>query len=346
VGSELDLVRSRRLLVPELVARSARRDPEAPALAFEDETRSYRELDQRANRVAHPLAARGVGPGENVAIQMHNCIEFVEAFLGIQKLGACAVPVNFRLSAEEVEYVLADSKAVASISEEELAGAPYEEALAAPSPGALEVVVDDEQLAFLMYTSGTTGRPKGAMLSHQNLVVNTTNWLYEVGARPGDVWLSGLPLFHIGGLNGLLREAGGDRRGIRRRLVPQRRPRPCRRGRLHLCGRPAQGHADLRRRERLPGGGRADAGRAPGRRRGRRRRRRPPALGGNAARRRRPRAGERGRRGRAARALSRKAGRYKKPAAVVFADALPRNAAGKVLKRQLREEHGAMFASE
>ena len=56
----------------------------------------------------------------------------------------------------------------------------------------------------MMYTSGTTGRPKGAMLSHQNLVVNTSNWLYEVGARPGDVWLSGLPLFHIGGLNGLL----------------------------------------------------------------------------------------------------------------------------------------------
>ncbi len=55
-----------------------------------------------------------------------------------------------------------------------------------------------------MYTSGTTGRPKGAMLSHQNLVVNTMNWIYETGARDGDVWLSGLPLFHIGGLNGVL----------------------------------------------------------------------------------------------------------------------------------------------
>jgi acyl-CoA synthetase (AMP-forming)/AMP-acid ligase II len=66
------------------------------------------------------------------------------------------------------------------------------------------VVVDDEDLAFVIHTSGTTGRPKGAMLSHQNLVVNTTNWIHELGATRDDVWLSGLPLFHIGGLNGVL----------------------------------------------------------------------------------------------------------------------------------------------
>src|SRR5205085_12076245 len=83
-------------------------------------------------------------------------------------------------------------------------GGSYEEALAAAAAEPPEVEVQGEDLAFLMYTSGTTGRPKGAMLSHQNLVVNTTNWLYEVGARADDVWLSGLPLFHIGGLNGLL----------------------------------------------------------------------------------------------------------------------------------------------
>ncbi|MFN8215971.1 MAG: AMP-binding protein [Solirubrobacterales bacterium] len=204
MGPAADLERSRRLTVPELVARSARRAPAATALVFEQERRSFAELDERANRVAGALAARGVGAGQNVAIEMRNRIEFVEAFLGIQRLGACAVPVNFRLAAEEVAYVLADSRAVASIDEERLAGDPYEEALAAASPEPPEVLVDDEDLAFLMYTSGTTGRPKGAMLTHQNLVVNTGNWLYEVGARPGDVWLSGLPLFHIGGINGLL----------------------------------------------------------------------------------------------------------------------------------------------
>ena len=223
------LERSRRLVVPELVARSARSRPDAPALAFEGAALSFAQLDERANRVAGALAARGVGPGDNVAILMFNRLEFVESFFGIQKLGACAVPVNFRLSQEEVDYVLADSRAVGILSDAELVAAgsaaaeampevrfrlvagagteaaeSYEEALAIASPEPPEPIVEDEQLAFLMYTSGTTGWPKGAMLSHQNLVVNTMNWIYETGAREGNVWLSGLPLFHIGGLNGPL----------------------------------------------------------------------------------------------------------------------------------------------
>lgn len=103
----------------------------------------------------------GVGLGENVAILMCNRHEFVEAFPGIQKLGACAVSVNFRLSQEEVAYVLADSRAVATIDEQELAGAPYEEALAGLVRGP-DVDVSDEQLAFLVCTSGTTGRGGGA----------------------------------------------------------------------------------------------------------------------------------------------------------------------------------------
>ncbi|HVX31619.1 MAG TPA: long-chain fatty acid--CoA ligase [Solirubrobacterales bacterium] len=213
MGSDLD--RSRRLTVPELVARSARRDPGAPALACEGERRSFGELEERARRLAGALAARGVVPGDNVAMLQYNGIEFVEAFLAIQMLGACAVPVNFRLSREEVDYVLDDCGARLAIADQELApragpvetlvvGPAYEEALAEARPERPAHDLTGEDLAFLMYTSGTTGRPKGAMLSHQNLVVNTTNWLYEVGARPDDVWLSGLPLFHIGGLNGIL----------------------------------------------------------------------------------------------------------------------------------------------
>ena len=221
-AAEQALERSRRLAIPELLAASARRVPDATALVFERERVSFAELDRRANRVAGALRARGVGPGDQVAMLMYNRIEFVEAFLGIQRLGACAVPVNFRLAAAEVAYVVADSRAVGMLVDGALAdaapasdgfrlvldgaggGEPYEQALAAASEQPPDLVVDDEALAFLMYTSGTTGRPKGAMLSHQNLVVNTMNWIYEVGARADDVWLSGLPLFHIGGLNGLL----------------------------------------------------------------------------------------------------------------------------------------------
>lgn len=211
--AELD--RSRRLTIPELVARSARRAPDSPALACEGERRTFGELEERSNRLASALAARGVGPGDHVAMLQYNGVEFVEAFLAIQKLGACAAPVNFRLSREEVSYVLGDCGARLAIADPELAaraagvetlvvGPDYEAALAAGAPERPDHVAHGDDLAFLMYTSGTTGRPKGAMLSHQNLVVNTTNWLYEVGARPDDVWLSGLPLFHIGGLNGIL----------------------------------------------------------------------------------------------------------------------------------------------
>jgi acyl-CoA synthetase (AMP-forming)/AMP-acid ligase II len=213
------LERSRRLVLPELVARSARRVPDTVALIYGDDRRSFAELEERANRLANALAQRGVRAGDHVALLMYNRIEFVETFLAIQKLGACAVPVNFRLVPEELEYVLTDSRSVGIVTDPELAelaagtdpafqltvGTPsYEDALAAAPADDPGVLVDDDQLAFLMYTSGTTGRPKGAMLTHQNLVVNTMNWIHEVGASDGDVWLSGLPLFHIGGLNGVL----------------------------------------------------------------------------------------------------------------------------------------------
>src|ERR1700755_2691597 len=144
-----DLDRSRRLTVPELVARSARRAPDAPALACEEDRRTFGELEERSDRLAAALAARGVGPGEHVAMLQYNGIEFVEAFLAIQKLGACAVPVNFRLSREEVDYVLGDCGARLAIADPELAaraegvetlvvGPDYEAAPAGGAPASPE----------------------------------------------------------------------------------------------------------------------------------------------------------------------------------------------------------------
>jgi acyl-CoA synthetase (AMP-forming)/AMP-acid ligase II len=82
--------------------------------------------------------------------------------------------------------------------------ASSEAALHAASANPPEAVVEDTEIALLMYTSGTTGQPKGAMLTHRGLVANTVNWILEMGATSDDVWLSGLPLFHIGGINGFL----------------------------------------------------------------------------------------------------------------------------------------------
>jgi fatty-acyl-CoA synthase len=221
------LARSRRLVLPELLTRSARRRPGTAALIFDGRALSFAQLQDRVARLAAALAQRGVRHGDRVAILMVNRPEFVETFLACQTAGACAVPVNFRLSPDETAHVLADAEVSAIVCDEARAAIAlkvatevrtrvavgdatppgfetYESMLSARPALTSDPDLDDEDLAFLMYTSGTTGRPKGAMLSHQNLVCNTLNWIQEMGASDADVWLSGLPLFHIGGLNGIL----------------------------------------------------------------------------------------------------------------------------------------------
>lgn len=224
-----ELSRSRRLVLGEILARNARREPDRVALVFGEASLTFAELDRRVNQLANALAARGVGRGDQVAVLMYNSLEVVESFFACQKLGACPVPVNFRLAPSELSYILEDSESVGLLTDGQLTSLAleatagldavrfvattgdvlpgsesYEELLAGGPPEAPDVDVSEDDLAFLMYTSGTTGRPKGAMLTHQNLVMNTINWSIEMEARPGDIWLSGLPLFHIGGVNGIL----------------------------------------------------------------------------------------------------------------------------------------------
>src|SRR5215207_7572667 len=226
---QVALQRSRRLVLPEFLSHNATLYPDRIALAYEDRTLSFAELDERANRLGNALAERGVQRGDNVALLMYNCLEVVDAWFGCQKLGACPVPINFRLAQPEVDYILENADAVGIIADAQLGdrartaasrlegvrfhlgvGEPpegaedYEAVLAGASPDAPDTLVDDDDLAFLMYTSGTTGRPKGAMLSHQNLWQHTLNWIHEMKATGDDAFLTGLPLFHIGGVNAVL----------------------------------------------------------------------------------------------------------------------------------------------
>ena len=227
-SEEVELQRSRRLVLGEIVARNARRTPDKTALVFEGQELTFDALNRRINRLAHALSSRGVGHGSHVAVLMYNRLELIESYLACHKLGACPVPVNFRLAPDEVRFILANSDTVGVLVDETLeelardstsgssvflistAAAPsdgiesYEQVLSGGSEDEPDAVVEEDDLAFLMYTSGTTGRPKGAMLTHRNLVTNTTNWIMEMEAGSDDVWLSGLPLFHIGGINGLL----------------------------------------------------------------------------------------------------------------------------------------------
>jgi fatty-acyl-CoA synthase len=204
---------SRRLVLPELTGRACRSRPDHPALVFGGQVLTHAELHDRAARLASVLSAGGVSPGDRVGLLLHNRIEFVEALLACHRMAAIAVPINFRLAPEEIDYILVDSGAVALITDTTREadvrmtleiGPDYQAAVAAASPRRETPGLLDDDVALMCYTSGTTGRPKGALLTHANLVASTLSWIHEMRAGQDDVWLSGQPLFHIGGINGLL----------------------------------------------------------------------------------------------------------------------------------------------
>jgi long-chain acyl-CoA synthetase len=184
----------------ELLRASVERDGSATALVEVDGgSITYAELWQRAARVAGGLHSAGVRQGDRVAIRLHNGIEWVLAFFGVQLLGGVAVPVNTRFAEEEVAYVVEDSGAAFTF----VPGAPLPDGK--PLEGA-ELGPDD--LAAIFYTSGTTGFPKGAMTSHENFVTNSENafrCLFADRAEgPTMATLVSVPLFHVTGCNSQL----------------------------------------------------------------------------------------------------------------------------------------------
>ncbi|WP_217640786.1 long-chain-fatty-acid--CoA ligase [Blastococcus tunisiensis] len=219
---EIPVLHGRGMTMANQLARHARKNPDVAALRFEGAGRSYAELDRRVTRLARALRRRGVGVGDRVAVLALNGMETWETYLAGVRLGAIVVPVNFRLVADEVAYVLTDSGAVALVVDAALAevagkageqapslrttlviGGDYEEALAAAGDEPLDVEVEEEAPAFIMYTSGTTGRPKGAVLTHRNLLMHAFSQITTLGWDPDDrVGVPGAPLFHIAGLAG------------------------------------------------------------------------------------------------------------------------------------------------
>ena len=214
----------------QMLAESVQRAPDKAALAFRDRPISYRQLEEAASRTAGALAAAGVGPGDRVALIAGNVPEFVYALYGTWRAGAVAVPLNVMLVSQELSYILADCGARAVVCEmgylpavlavrDDLpdletimvvAGPPvppgtvsFEEALgnAAEPPGVR--AGGDDDLALIQYTSGTTANPRGAMLTHANLMANLAQ-MQQVPAlaqAEDDVVLLVLPMFHIYGLN-------------------------------------------------------------------------------------------------------------------------------------------------
>jgi long-chain acyl-CoA synthetase len=188
------------------------------AVRVDNAAMTYRALDDASARVAGLLHERGLKPGDRIGIMMPNVAEVPVVYYGVLRAGGVVVPMNPLLKAREVAYYLGDSGAGLvfawhSFADQARGGADQVNAesvvvdgdsfpglLAAATPDFRVVDRGDEDTAVILYTSGTTGHPKGAELTHGNLISNTDVTRTDiVGARPDDVIFGGLPLFHVFG---------------------------------------------------------------------------------------------------------------------------------------------------
>jgi acyl-CoA synthetase (AMP-forming)/AMP-acid ligase II len=193
-----------------LLVRAAGRWPDADALVEDETVLTHAQAAAAAVRVAGRLRARGVRPGDRIALALPNGWRYAVAYYGVQLAGAVAVLVNTRFAAPEIEYVLADSGASYVVTDAELAprvppACPHwdVEDLVAPGPDDGErpgLSLDGRDVANILYTSGTTGQPKGAMQTHGNLVFNAGTVASVFGVTAADRTLVVAPLFHATGI--------------------------------------------------------------------------------------------------------------------------------------------------
>ncbi|MFF1392373.1 long-chain fatty acid--CoA ligase [Streptomyces sp. NPDC058287] len=195
-------------------ARRARKTPHRTALIHGTTTVTYAALHERTTRLAHALRALGVRRGDRVAYLGPNHPSFLEALFATGLLGALFVPLNVRLAEPELAFQVKDSGATVLLhaaawggdlpgvrTAVEADGPAYEELLAAAPVLPIDERVGPDDVGIIMYTSGTTGRPKGAMLTHGNLTWNAVNVLVDQDLIADEIALVAAPLFHTAGLN-------------------------------------------------------------------------------------------------------------------------------------------------
>ncbi len=186
-----------------LATASARPDAEAIAAPATGESLSFAQLEADAAGVAGGLARAGVRPGDRVVLVGGNDPDFVRAYLGALWAGAVAVPLNPLAPAAELAPEIATVDPALVVGPPAVAGARSVESLLDDEPMAVEVERDDTDLAVLLFTSGTAGAARAAMLTHGNLIANIGQVQGQPGLRvgPDDVGLAALPFFHVFGLN-------------------------------------------------------------------------------------------------------------------------------------------------
>lgn len=238
-----------------IIEDSARRYPNKDAFVFMDTRMTFAQINGAANQVANGLIAAGIQPGDKVGLSCFNLPYFPIAFFGILKAGGVVVPLSVLLKKDEIAYHLEDSDAKAyfcfegtadlpmgqmgyagfqeirsckhffMITANPAAASPIEgtqtlgSLMAGQAPTLETVATSAEDTAVIIYTSGTTGRPKGAELTHSNLMLNGILSADLMGARPEDIQLIVLPLFHIFALTVLM--IAGVYRGTESILLPR-----------------------------------------------------------------------------------------------------------------------------
>ncbi|WP_245330463.1 AMP-binding protein [Bradyrhizobium sp. AS23.2] len=197
------------------IAFHARRTPERPALKYRGEEISYAVFDTRIRQAAGWLATQGIGAGDVVAVLMKNSAAFLELVFAASHLGAVFLPINFRLSRDEVGYIAGNAGARLLIVDEELAANAAGAKIVVLNEAAQQSVTrlaDDAQpapmhirhasdLMRLMYTSGTTDRPKGVMLTYDNFYWKSADQTIALGINPDTRLLVVGPLYHVGALD-------------------------------------------------------------------------------------------------------------------------------------------------
>ncbi len=213
-----------------ILSETARSSPDKPVAVFAQGQLTYRELDVASDRLAASLAAAGIKPGDPVALQLPNIPQFLISYFGILKAGAIVVPLNVMLRASEVAFHLGDSGArilitwegilAEAINGAEVAGlgqiyavghaddsggaVPFERLLNLTVPHFEMARREPTDTAVIVYTSGTTGRPKGAELTHLQLYMNADIPGRLFNVQPDDIVITVLPLFHVFGLSSIL----------------------------------------------------------------------------------------------------------------------------------------------
>src|SRR5829696_5109764 len=204
-----DFIRRAELVYPDRIGIVD--EPDQPAASWGPLT--YRDVAARARAMAAGLDALGIGIGERVAMVSHNSARLITALFGVSGSGRILVPVNFRLVADEVRYIVEHSGARVLLVDPELdealadvtcehrmvIGAETDDAImrygAEPRPWE----ADEDATATINYTSGTTARPKGVQLTHRNIWLNATTFGWQAGVSDRDVYLHTLPMFHCNG---------------------------------------------------------------------------------------------------------------------------------------------------